>query len=119
MASKCACCYGWELGFKKKSPYLEKNVERVCYSCKMKLFYSAFFNLNRTHFTEESLRKIWNDRRVELYCCNCFELKLALNPPKKTEVLFHEMLRQDTQKLTKELSEFMNSWKDHLENKIR
>jgi ribosomal protein L44E len=44
--------------------------KRVCYSCKEKLMFMEYMNAN-PQYIALYLEKLWNNDKVELYCCAC------------------------------------------------
>jgi hypothetical protein len=47
---------------------------RKCWECDRKLIFSDFLSVNRDEDPKE-LERIWQDCRVQLHCCRCFEIE--------------------------------------------
>jgi len=61
---------------------LNSSKSRQCYKCNFTLDFEGFRKVNENRQAEQ-LMKIWNDDRVRLLCCKCFDVE------KKIELLVH------------------------------
>ena len=52
---------------------------RRCYNCSIILLSEYYYELNKELYSKEYLRSIWNNKNIELLCCECYDNMILLN----------------------------------------
>ena len=63
--------------------------DRYCFECGQSLNWSSFIREN-FHLSQDYLKKLWKNRRVQFLCCKCFKEENCLKKRLINENKFNE-----------------------------
>ena len=71
-------------------------IKRICFNCKTNISVFDYLMINTNiSFIRNSilniLMNIWNSKHIQLYCCNCFKLKVISYRNTLTELLIGKL----------------------------